>query len=357
MLNRSARALASAVSVATVSSARKSSMSSCTSAAGMIGARWSFSVSSCGRLLGSPGHRPPLFARRRRPAREPPERRRARGVRDEMDAVGGRLVLHVVRTPVVEDPGFARGHVHRLPVTVECHLRLGEDRDVQPNPRVPVVVDIGVLGDTRSRRETHQPRAAPDHAKAREGLAQVRHAREPTRRQHLSVDGLRLAAAHADQPRRAVAGHAVGMRRPGLRRKGRDLGLQAADVEEYGQLEEGARQPHLFSPDSQSRRRPTPRAAAQAEAHVMPPLRPDPLPADRLTHLLGTGRPYAAPCLVESQAGRLKDQSAMRQHAPHAAFEILDHVLVLQPSAPHPEVAGPGSTSSQCRIRSTDRPR
>ncbi len=37
---------------------------------------------------------------------------------------------------------------------------------------------------------------------------------------------------------------------------------------------------------------------------------------------------------MEGQAGRLERQFAMLQNAPHAAFEILDHVLVLHPQHP-----------------------
>ena len=217
-----------------------------------------------------PAHRPPLLARRRRAAGELPERRRAGRVGDQMDARLAGLVFHMMPTPVVEDPGLARGHVDGLTIAMEAHLRLGEDRDVQPHPRVPVVVDVGVLGHGRPWRQAHQPRSAPHHAEAGQHLLQVRHAREPARRQHLSVYGVTLATISANQPGGAVARDLVRVRDPGLSRQRRDLGLQAGDVEQHGELEEGSRQPHRIRSCTRSRRHPTPCAAAPAKAHSVP---------------------------------------------------------------------------------------
>ncbi|MGH1561109.1 hypothetical protein ACRAWD_32050 [Caulobacter segnis] len=84
--NRAARALASAVSGTAVSSARRSSTSQCTSAAGITGERWLFSSRGSGP---SPGGHPRVrhcSRGRRRPRARPPERRRAGGVRDEVNA-------------------------------------------------------------------------------------------------------------------------------------------------------------------------------------------------------------------------------------------------------------------------------
>ena len=149
-----------------------------------------------------------------------------------MDAVRRRPVLHVVASPVVEDPGLPRSHVHHAAVAVEAHGGLGDHRDVQADAGMPVVVDVRMLRHAHYGGQAHQPRAAPDHAEARQHLAQIRHRLKPSGRTHLAPVAVGLGPTRGDQPDSAVAGDPVRMRRPGHIRKRGDLGLQAGGVEQ-----------------------------------------------------------------------------------------------------------------------------
>src|SRR5262249_8026897 len=55
---------------------------------------------------------------------------------------------------------------------------------------------------------------------------------------------------------------------------------------------------------------------------------------DRLAPLLGAGRAHAAAVGVEFDAGRLELQAAVAEDPPHRAFQVLDHVLVVDPQDP-----------------------
>ena len=86
-----------------------------------------------------------------------PKCRCAGGIRDEMDPRCPRAVFHMMPTPIVEDPSLSRSHVHRLAVAVETDLRLRVYRNVHSHARMPVVIDIGMHGYARARRQAHQP--------------------------------------------------------------------------------------------------------------------------------------------------------------------------------------------------------
>src|SRR5260221_6556008 len=60
----------------------------------------------------------------------------------------------------------------------------------------------------------------------------------------------------------------------------------------------------------------------------------EPFPINRLAHLLRACRAYAALGLVELNARRLELQAAEVENPPHAAFEIIDHVLMLDSKDP-----------------------
>ena len=55
----------------------------------------------------------------------------------------------------------------------------------------------------------------------------------------------------------------------------------------------------------------------------------DALAVDRAAHLLGTRRVHAPVGPVELDAGRLEHEAAEIQHAPDAALEVVDDILVL----------------------------
>src|SRR3569833_292626 len=59
----------------------------------------------------------------------------------------------------------------------------------------------------------------------------------------------------------------------------------------------------------------------------VPPLI-EPLPVDRPAHLFGARRTYATPGLVELDARGLELESAVAEDSPHAALEILAHLLM-----------------------------
>src|SRR5580658_11015272 len=60
----------------------------------------------------------------------------------------------------------------------------------------------------------------------------------------------------------------------------------------------------------------------------VPPL-VESLAVDRLADLLGARGTYAAPGLVEADALRLEVEPAVLEDASHAAFQVLDHILVM----------------------------
>ena len=59
--------------------------------------------------------------------------------------------------PVIEQPRFACGHVNGFAAAVKPHRRRGHHRDVQPHARMPVQVDIGMVGDAVAGRQAHEP--------------------------------------------------------------------------------------------------------------------------------------------------------------------------------------------------------
>lgn len=218
-----------------------------------------------GLALRVPCERSPPWPERRLSAGKLPEGSGAGGIGDEMDTCRATEVFHAMPPPIVEDPRFAGGHVYRVAVAVEADFRSREDRDVDADARVPVVIDIGMLGYACTGGEAHQPRAAPHHAETGQHLTRIGHRVEPARRQHLAVMTVVFGAVDGDQARGAVARHAVRMSRPGHDRQRDDLGLQPRGVEQHGKLKKGLRQPHEVSSCRSSAHRPAHRAAGRAK--------------------------------------------------------------------------------------------
>jgi hypothetical protein len=104
-----------------------------------------------GRDRSAAGGQPPAVCIAR--GHEPPERSAARGIGDQVDALGIDRVHDPVQTPIVEQPRLAGGHVHVLIAAVKPHLGPGDDRNVQAYSREPVMVDVGMPRHTGARRQ------------------------------------------------------------------------------------------------------------------------------------------------------------------------------------------------------------
>src|SRR5947209_7572800 len=115
----------------------------------------------------------------------------------------------------VEDPAVPRRHVHGLAAASELDLRIGDDWDVDPQVRAPMIVDVDMLRDFRARAKTHQPAPSPDAAKLRHHLADEGAAGEMLRWAHRSFEGIGRLAQDSDQSHRLVARKTGRVRDPG----------------------------------------------------------------------------------------------------------------------------------------------
>ncbi len=73
-----------------------------------------------------------------------------------------RRVHDPVRTPGVEDPRFARGHVHLFAGTLEAHVGRRAHGEVHAQVVAPVVVRVDVGGELALLLDAHEPGTADD---------------------------------------------------------------------------------------------------------------------------------------------------------------------------------------------------
>ena len=83
-------------------------------------------------------------------------------VDDQMDARRVRRVHDPVRTPGVEDPRFARGHVHLVAGALEAHVGRRAHGEVHAEVVAPVVVGVDVGGELALLLDAHEPGTADD---------------------------------------------------------------------------------------------------------------------------------------------------------------------------------------------------
>lgn len=104
-----------------------------------------------------PRQRRPALPQRLGPAGKPPKRRCPRSVCNEMNALMRRRVLNPMSPPVVKNPSLALGHMHNFATAMKPHIRPSHDRNMHSDSRMPVMIDIRMVGDACSRRQPHQP--------------------------------------------------------------------------------------------------------------------------------------------------------------------------------------------------------
>ena len=95
------------------------------------------------------------------------------GVEDEMDPPFVTIIADAVAMIGVKCPALSRLHVHGLVGAHEGHLRVGDDRDVYPQVRAPVIMAVHVRRHFASRPQAHQAAAAPHSAELGHGLTLV----------------------------------------------------------------------------------------------------------------------------------------------------------------------------------------
>jgi hypothetical protein len=158
-----------------------------------------------------------------------------------MNALMRRFILNSMPPPIIKNPGLALGHVHDFTAAMKLHLRPGHDRNVHPHTRMPVMIDISMVGHTRPRSQSHQPRPTPNDTEAAEYLPHIRHPSQPPRRQHLPMQRLGLDATRTDELHGAIAREPIRMRPPSLRRQRRYLGLEPIRIDNHGKLKKRTR--------------------------------------------------------------------------------------------------------------------
>ena len=65
------------------------------------------------------------------------------------------LVLDIVQREGVEHPAFAGLHVDRFPIAGEQDAGVGNHRNVDAKVRPPIIMNVDMDGDHRSRGEPH----------------------------------------------------------------------------------------------------------------------------------------------------------------------------------------------------------
>ncbi|MCP5478135.1 MAG: hypothetical protein H7A20_05020 [Rhodanobacteraceae bacterium] len=99
---------------------------------------------------------------------------RAHGVHDQVDPLGRIRIQHVMASTGIEHPAFPSRHVGFGVAADEADMGSGNDRDVDAQVILPVVVQVTMRGGFAAAFDAHQART-PDHGiKACHDLMNVR---------------------------------------------------------------------------------------------------------------------------------------------------------------------------------------
>ena len=87
------------------------------------------------------------------------------------------------------------------------HIRVRDDRNVNTQVRVPVIIEINVLIDFSSGRELHQPRATEYFVEARDDLPDIGASLQVRRLGHPAVEIVIVAAIPGNQGDSRITRH------------------------------------------------------------------------------------------------------------------------------------------------------
>src|SRR5690242_18995249 len=132
-----------------------------------------------------------------------------------MDTPLAALILHVVPAEAVENPAFASGHVHGFIAAREHDLGIRDDRNVNPEVRPPIIMDVDVRRGFSFRLQPHEPAPAPNPVQLRHDFLDVFAAAEMLGGPHRAFVGVAWPAADDYEANVDIPGEAGRMRNPG----------------------------------------------------------------------------------------------------------------------------------------------